>query len=221
MPDLVIFDCDGVLIDSEIIFGRVLRECLIDAAFPITMDEAMALGFGKNRITLTAAIETRFGRTLPDRFFDTFRAQVDVAFERELTAIPGIEELLAGLRALRCVASNSHIDRVRHALAVTRLLQLFEPHVFSASQVARGKPAPDLFLFAARQFDVSRERCIVVEDSTVGVAAAVAAGMPVVGFCGGGHCPADHADQLMAAGCSQVFAGMPDLGAFLGGTECE
>ena len=221
MPDLVIFDCDGVLIDSEIIFGRVLGECLINAAFPITMDEAMALGFGKNRITLTAEIEARFARTLPDTFFDTFRAQVDVAFERELTAIPGIEALLAGLPARRCVASNSHIDRVRHALAVTRLLQLFEPHVFSASQVARGKPAPDLFLFAARQFGISGERCIVVEDSVVGVAAAVAAGMPVVGFCGGGHCPTDHADHLIAAGCSQVFAGMRELGDFLYGAECE
>jgi HAD superfamily hydrolase (TIGR01509 family) len=221
VSDLVIFDCDGVLIDSEIIFGRVLGECLIDAAFPMTMDEAMVLGFGKNRVTLAAEIEARFGRALPDTFFDTFRAHVDVAFERELTAIPGIEELLAGLPAPRCVASNSHIDRVRHALAVTRLLPLFEPHVFSASQVARGKPAPDLFLFAARQFDISRERCIVVEDSVVGVAAAVAAGMPVVGFCGGGHCPTDHADHLIAAGCSQVFAGMRELGDFLYGAECE
>jgi HAD superfamily hydrolase (TIGR01509 family) len=220
LPDLVIFDCDGVLIDSEIIFGRVLGQCLIAADFPITMDEAMVLGLGKNRITLTAEIGSRFGRTLPDGFFETFRAHVDVAFAGELTAIPGIEELLSALPAPRCVASNSHLDRVRHALAVTRLLPLFDPHVFSASQVERGKPAPDLFLFAARQFDAPRERCIVVEDSTVGVAAAVAAGMPVVGFCGGGHCPVDHADRLIAAGCSQVFAGMPDLAAFLCGAEC-
>ena len=215
MPDLVIFDCDGVLIDSEIIFGRVLGNCLIAAGFPIAMDEAVVLGFGKNRITLTAEIEARFGRVLPNGFFDTFRAHVDAAFERELVATPGIEDLLAALPAARCVASNSHLDRVRHALAVTRLLPLFDPHIFSASQVAQGKPAPDLFLFAARQFDAPRERCIVVEDSTIGVEAAVAAGMPVVGFCGGGHCPTDHAERLIAAGCSQVFAAMPDLAAFL------
>jgi HAD superfamily hydrolase (TIGR01509 family) len=220
LPDLVIFDCDGVLIDSEIIFGRVLGECLIGADFPITMDEAMVLGFGKNRITLTAEVEARFERTLPDKFFETFRARVDIAFERGLTAIPGIEDLLAALPVPRCVASNSHLDRVRHALAVTRLLPLFDPHVFSASQVAQGKPAPDLFLFAARQFDVPREHCIVVEDSTVGVEAAVAAGMRVLGFCGGAHCPADHADRLIAAGCSHVFAGMPDLAAYLCGAEC-
>jgi len=215
VPDLVIFDCDGVLIDSEIIFGRVLGNCLMAADFPITMDEAMVLGFGKNRITLTAEVETRFGRALPDGFFDTFRAEVDATFERELVAIPGIEELLAALPGPRCVASNSHLDRVRHALAVTRLLPLFDPHVFSASQVAQGKPAPDLFQFAARQFGAACERCIVVEDSAVGVEAAVAAGMPVVGFCGGGHCPADHAERLIAAGCSQVFGAMPDLSAFL------
>jgi HAD superfamily hydrolase (TIGR01509 family) len=170
---------------------------------------------------LTAEIEARFGRTLPHGFFETFRTQVDVAFAGELTAIPGIEDLLAALPAPRCVASNSHLDRVRHALLLTRLLPLFDPHVFSASQVERGKPAPDLFLFAARQFDAPREHCIVVEDSTVGVEAAVAAGMPVVGFCGGGHCPADHADRLIAAGCSRVFARMPDLAAFLCGAECE
>jgi HAD superfamily hydrolase (TIGR01509 family) len=220
VPDLVIFDCDGVLIDSEIIFGRVLGECLIAADFPITMDEAMVLGFGKNRITLTAEIEARFFRTLPDSFFETFRAHVDIAFERDLVAIPGIEALLEALSVPRCVASNSHLDRVRHALAVTRLLPLFDPHVFSASQVTRGKPAPDLFLFAARQFDAPREHCIVVEDSTVGVEAAVAAGIPVVGFCGGRHCPADHADRLIAAGCSRVFAGMPDLAAYLCEAEC-
>jgi HAD superfamily hydrolase (TIGR01509 family) len=220
LPALVIFDCDGVLIDSEIIFGRVLGQCLIAADFPITMDEATVLGFGKNRVTLTAEIETRFARTLPDGFFETFRAHVDVAFAAELTAIPGIEELLAALPAPRCVASNSHLDRVRHALSITRLLPLFEPHVFSASQVERGKPAPDLFLFAARQFDAPREHCIVVEDSTVGVAAAVAAGMPVVGFCGGAHCPTDHSDGLIAAGCSRVFAGMPELAEFLCGAEC-
>jgi HAD superfamily hydrolase (TIGR01509 family) len=220
VPALVIFDCDGVLIDSEIIFGRILGECMMAADFPITMDEAMVLGFGKNRLTLTAEVEARFGRPLPEKFFEKFRAHVDIAFEHELVAIPGIEELLAVLSVPRCVASNSHLDRVRHALAVTRLLPLFDPHVFSASQVAQGKPAPDLFLFAARQFGAQRERCVVVEDSTVGVEAAVAAGMPVVGFCGGRHCAAGHADRLGAAGCSHVFSEMPDLAAFLCGTEC-
>jgi HAD superfamily hydrolase (TIGR01509 family) len=215
LPALVIFDCDGVLIDSEVIFGRVLGECLIAAEFPITMEEAMVFGLGKNHITLTAAVEARFGRSLPNWFFETMRARVDAAFGRELVPIPGIEELLAALPAPRCVASNSHLERVRQALSVTRLLPLFDPHVFSASQVARGKPAPDLFLFASRQLGMAPEECVVVEDSAVGVEAAIAAGMPVVGFCGGGHCPAHHAERLIAAGCSRVFARMSDLSAFL------
>jgi beta-phosphoglucomutase-like phosphatase (HAD superfamily) len=95
-----------------------------------------------------------------------------------------------------------------------------DPHVFSASQVAYGKPAPDLFLFAAQRLGAAPEDCIVVEDSIPGVEAAVAAGMPVVGFCGGGHCPDGHADRLIAAGCSRVFAKMPDLAAFLREERC-
>jgi HAD superfamily hydrolase (TIGR01509 family) len=216
---LVIFDCDGVLIDSEVIFGRVLGECLIAAGFATTIEEAMVLGIGKNRLTLTAALESRFG-PLPEGFFETMRARTDMAFDHELTPIPGITELLTAFPGRRCVASNSHLERVRHALSVTGLLPLFDPHVFSASQVPRGKPAPDLFLFAAEKLGTAPEACVVVEDSITGVEAAVVAGMPVVGFCGGSHCPSDHADQLRSAGCSHVFARMPDLAAFLCEDAC-
>jgi HAD superfamily hydrolase (TIGR01509 family) len=215
VPDLVIFDCDGVLVDSELIFARVLGECLIAVDFPATIDEAVALGFGKNRVTLSAAVETRFGRALPDAFFETFAARSAAAFEHELSPVPGVQELLAGLPVARCVASNGHLDRVRQRLAITRLLPFFDPHVFSASQVPDGKPAPDLFLFAARQLGARPGYCTVVEDSIPGVEAAIAAQMPVVGFCGGSHCPSDHAERLSAAGCSRVFARMTDLAAYL------
>jgi HAD superfamily hydrolase (TIGR01509 family) len=220
LPALVIFDCDGVLIDSEVIFGRVLGECLIAADFPITMAEAMVLGLGKNRIALAAEVESRFRRSLPEGFFETIRARVDVAFERELAPISGVEELLAALPMARCVASNTQLTRLRHRLSMTRLLPLFEPHVFSASQVTHGKPAPDLFLYAAQQLGVPTKDCIVIEDSTTGVEAAVAAGMPVLGFCGGGHCRDDHATRLASAGCARVFARMPDLATFLREAEC-
>jgi HAD superfamily hydrolase (TIGR01509 family) len=215
MPDLVIFDCDGVLVDSELIFARVLAECLSGLDFPATLDQAIALGFGRNRITLAEAIATRYGRALPEAFFDTFAARSAAAFERELLPMPGIEKLLAALPLPRCVASNGRLDRVRQRLATTRLLAFFDPHVFSASQVARGKPAPDLFLFAAERLGAKPTGCTVVEDSIAGVEAAVAARMPVIGYCGGSHCPGDHADRLRAAGCSQVFARMPELAAFL------
>ena len=220
MPDLVIFDCDGVLVDSELIFARVLAECLIAVDFPTTIDEAIGLGFGKNRATLSAAVEARFGQALPDAFFETFGARSAAAFEQELAPVPGVEELLAALPTPRCVASNGRLNRVRHRLALTGLLASFDPHVFSASQVAFGKPAPDLFLFAAQQLGARPGDCTVVEDSIPGVEAAIAAQIPVVGFCGGSHCPDDHADRLIGAGCSRVFVKMPDLAAFLREEQC-
>jgi HAD superfamily hydrolase (TIGR01509 family) len=220
VPDLVIFDCDGVLVDSELIFARVLAECLIAVDFPTTIDEAITLGFGKNRTTLSAAVAAQFRRALPDTFFETFAARSASAFEQELLPVPGVEDLLAASSVPRCVASNGRLDRVRQRLTVTRLLPFFDPHVFSASQVAYGKPAPDLFLFAAQRLGAAPEDCIVVEDSIPGVEAAVAAGMPVVGFCGGGHCPDGHADRLIAAGSSRVFAKMPDLAVFLHEERC-
>jgi HAD superfamily hydrolase (TIGR01509 family) len=197
--DLVIFDCDGVLVDSELIFARLLAERLTAVDFPTTIDEAITLGFGKDRTTLSAAVAARFGRALPDAFFDTFAASSAAAFEHELLPVAGVEDLLAGLPVPRCVASNGRLDRV-----AGRLWQA----------------APDLFLFAAQRLGTAPEDCIVVEDSIPGVEAAVAAGMPVVGFCGGGHCPDGHADRLIAARCSGVFAKMPDLAAFLHEERC-
>jgi HAD superfamily hydrolase (TIGR01509 family) len=220
LPDLVIFDCDGVLVDSELIFARILAECLVAADFPTTIDEAITLGFGKNRFTLSEAVEVWFGRALPDTFFDTFAVRSASAFEHELSPMAGVTDLLAALPTPRCVASNGRLDRVRQRLAVTGLLSFFDPHVFSASQVAHGKPAPDLFLFAAQRLGVTPQNCIVVEDSIPGVEAAVAAGMPVVGFCGGGHCPDSHADRLISAGCSRVFPKMSDLAAYLHEEAC-
>ena len=220
MSELVIFDCDGVLVDSEIIFARILGECLSAAGFPATAAEALVLGFGHNRDTLSAAVEARFERALPDGFFEAMRAQTALALERELVPVPGIEALLTALPQARCVASNGHLERVRERLALTGLLHFFEPHVFSAVQVARGKPAPDLFLMAAGRLGVAPARCTVVEDSVIGVAAAVAAGMPVLGFCGGSHCSSNHANQLLAAGCSQVFARMSELAAHLCEGRC-
>ena len=215
MHNLVIFDCDGVLVDSEVVFARVLAECLIAADFTTTVEEAIILGFGTNRATLSAAVATRFGRALPDTFFETFAARSAAAFELELSPMAGVKDLLAALPLPCCVASNGHLVRVRQRLAMTGLLPFFDPHVFSAIQVAHGKPAPDLFLFAAERFGAAPEDCIVVEDSIPGVEAAVAAGMTVVGFCGGGHCPEGHGDRLIAGGCLQVFAQMADLAVFL------
>lgn len=218
MPELVIFDCDGVLLDSEVIFARVLAEGLERAGFgTIALAEALALGFGRNRDTLLEAVATRFGRLPPPGFIEAMREHSSLLFAQELQPMAGIAELLAALKTSRCVASNSHHERVRERLALAGLLPFFDPHVFGASQVARGKPAPDLFLFAASRLGVRPDKCLVIEDSPIGVAAALAAGMTVLGFCGGSHCPAGHAETLLAAGCLRAFPHAADLGTYLAG----
>jgi HAD superfamily hydrolase (TIGR01509 family) len=215
MSDLVIFDCDGVLVDSEVIAYRVFAECLNEAGVMLSIDEAMAFGVGKSARVLAAAVEKEFCRSLPENFVETFRARVMAAFTQELKAVEGIIELLAALKLKRCVASNSHIDWVRHALMTTGLLPHFEPHLYSAAMVARGKPAPDLFLHAGEQHGVRPERCLVIEDSLSGVVAALAAGMRVIGFVGGSHCRPGHGDAMRDAGCVKVFTRMAEVKKFL------
>jgi HAD superfamily hydrolase (TIGR01509 family) len=214
-PALVIFDCDGVLVDSEMIASRIFAECLNEAGIMLTVEDAMVFGVGKSAMTLGAAVEQEFGRPLPTGFIEDMRARIMAAFTDELKATDEIDRLLAALTVPRCVASNSHIDRVRHALSVTGLLSYFDPHLYTAAMVARGKPAPDLFLFAATQHQIAPDQCLVIEDSLSGVAAARAAGMPVVGFVGGSHCRPGHAEAMHEAGCVAVFARMEELAEFL------
>jgi HAD superfamily hydrolase (TIGR01509 family) len=215
-PALVIFDCDGVLVDSEVIASRVFAACLAEAGFVMSVEEAMAFGVGKSAVTLSAAVEQVFGRPLPAGFIEGMRARIIAAFTDELRAVEGIDRLLGALKLPRCVASNSHIDRVRHALTATGLLPHLDPHIYTAAMVTRAKPAPDLFLYAAAQHRVAPESCVVVEDSPSGVAAGLTAGMPVVGFVGASHCPPGHGAAMRAAGCAEVFARTDELAEFLG-----
>jgi HAD superfamily hydrolase (TIGR01509 family) len=213
-PDLVIFDCDGVLVDSELIDARIRSQCLRAEGFAVTAQE-LAEHPGISGANLVAMIERRFGRPLPEGFMKNTRAKVMSVFTDELRAIDGVCELLGSLNMPVCVATNSHTDRVRHSPRSHGPLAVFEPHVFSATMVARGKPAPDLFLFAAERLNVSRASCLVVEDNTHGIMAAQAAGMEVVGFRGGSHCRTGHGECLLGLGCKQVFARMSELGEFL------
>jgi HAD superfamily hydrolase (TIGR01509 family) len=215
LPDPVIFDCDGVLVDSEVISNRIFMESFAKLGIVFTLEEMLAFGVGKNAVTLAAAIEQEFEVTLPAGFIEGQRARIMEAFTTELRPIDGIPELLAALKLKRCVASNSHINRVRHALTMTGLMPHLEPHIYTPAMVARGKPAPDLFLYAAKQHDVRPERCLVIEDSLSGVTAALAARMPVVGFVGGSHIRPGHADAMREAGCIQVFERMNEVAEFL------
>jgi HAD superfamily hydrolase (TIGR01509 family) len=205
-PELVIFDCDGVLVDSEPISLARLTENLQRIGVPIDLDTVARRFTGTSMTSIMAHIATDYGVPTPEGFVDAVRAETLRAFDAELTAIAGARAVLETMRTRRCVASSSDPRRLRHALALTGLLDLFGGHVFSATMVARGKPFPDLFLYAAGQMGVAPEACLVIEDSVPGVTAARAAGMPVLGFCGGGHWAHDRAGaDLLAAGALRVF----------------
>jgi HAD superfamily hydrolase (TIGR01509 family) len=214
-PELIIFDCDGVLIDSEAIACRADSECLAEIGIPLSADEIMERYLGISAAAMCVDIEQRLGCVLPAGFAETLRLRVAAAFETELVPMPGVDAVLAALPHRRCVASNSAPERLRHSLSLTGLLHWFEPHVFSSTQVARGKPAPDLFLFAAAAMQATPEACLVIEDSVPGVQAAVAAGMRAIGFTGGGHCRPGHAERLRAAGAAAVAAYTEQLSALI------
>src|SRR6266513_2402315 len=205
--DLVIFDCDGVLIDSELLSVRADRECLAECGIELSADEILERYTGISFAGMMAGIEARYG-PLPADFADRPSQRLWPLFERELQAIPSIVEVLDSLICRICVASSGRPERLKHALSLVGLYDRFHPHVFSAVEVARGKPAPDLFLYAAERMGVPPQRCVVIEDSLPGVAASVAAGMPAIGFTGGAHCRPGHAARLAEAGAALVIERM-------------
>ena len=208
--DLIIFDCDGVLVDSELLSVEADLACLSEEGLDLSAEEILDRYTGISMAGMLADLESRFRRTFPD-FADRHRRRLHALFETGLKAIPGIAEVLASLACKACVASSSTPERLRHALTLVGLFDRFHPHIFSAIEVARGKPAPDLFLHAAEQMGVPPPRCIVIEDSIPGVAAAVSAGMTAIGFTGGAHCRPGHDTRLFAEGAVLVIDGMAQL----------
>jgi HAD superfamily hydrolase (TIGR01509 family) len=208
--DLVIFDCDGVLIDSELLSVEADLACLAEDGIVCSADEILERYTGISMAGMLADLETRHGRSFPD-FAARHRRRLRALFEAQLRPITGVAELLASLDSKVCVASSSTPERLHHALTIVGLFGRLHPHIFSTTEVARGKPAPDLFLYAARQMAVEPRRCIVVEDSLPGVAAAVAADMTVIGFIGGAHCRAGHDSRLYAEGAALVIDSMTQL----------
>jgi HAD superfamily hydrolase (TIGR01509 family) len=219
-PELVIFDCDGVLVDSEALSLSALLGMIRTAGGSIAEDAAYEHFLGKSMKSVREILARDFGLVVTDAHLTDMRVELMRRFREELRPVPGVSEMLPRLGLPYCVASSGTLDRIRYALDVTGLLGLFEPHLFSAAMVARGKPAPDLFLLAAERMGVAPQACVVVEDSPAGVAAARAAGMTVFAFTGGAHAgnPALKA-RLASIKPDFIFADMlqlPDLIAGLG-----
>ncbi len=212
-PELIVFDCDGVLVDSEIICNRVMAEAITVLGWPLSTADCLARFKGHHFDTIIAEIEGRLGRPVPADWLANVRAGINAAFERELQPVPGVVAALDALAEsglASCVASQGPLEKMAVSLGVTGLQGRFEGRIFSAYQVDRGKPHPDLFLFAAAAMGVAPGSCVVVEDSPLGVTGARAAGMAVLGFAPEG----DGAD-LAAAGAA-LFRDMAELPGLLG-----
>lgn len=197
--DLVIFDCDGVLVDSERLTVVVEARMLTELGWPHTPEDVVARFMGRSSEAMLTELEAHLGPAKTRWFDEQSTTEVHAAFDRELVAVPGVRELIDALTkggVAMCVASSGSHARMRKTLGLTSLFADFEGRIFSATEVERGKPAPDLFLFAAAVMGVDPTRTAVVEDSVYGVRAAVAAGMTAYGFSGG----LSAADALADAG---------------------
>ncbi len=185
MPhELVIFDCDGVLVDSERIAVRLEVGILARLGMPLTESEIVERFVGRSPSVMRHAVEEHLGRPLPGDWESQFQHLYDEAYATELRPVDGIEEALDAIASATCVASSSEPASLRHKLELTGLYDRFAGRIFSASQVRHGKPAPDLFLLSAERMGVAPESCVVVEDSLFGVEAARAAGMDAFGYAG-------------------------------------
>lgn len=218
-PEALIFDCDGVLIDSEIVVCRLAAEELTKLGYAISTEQVIERFAGRPEHEMMAELERDWGRPVPGEYRENVNARTVEAYATELKIMPGMEEALDGIALPICVASSSFPAKLRLGLETVGLYKRFAPNVISGTAVARGKPEPDVFIFAAGWMKVSPLRCAVVEDSVPGTRAATRAGMRVLGFTGGAHCGPDHARQLAEAGAALTFSDMRELPGLLGRIE--
>ncbi|MCA6122537.1 HAD family hydrolase [Bradyrhizobium sp. WSM 1704] len=209
--DLVIFDCDGVLVDSEELSCRCLSDALGQAGVAMSTERALELFLGRSSAAVIEYCQ-QAGRPLPATFLTDLALKVRETFSAQLKPIAGVAAVLDELQLPHCVASSSDLARVKYSLELTGLAAYFGPRLYTSQMVARGKPAPDLFLHAAARMAVAPRRTLVIEDSVSGVTAAKAAGMKVWGFTGGAHYRAqDGSGLLRNAGADRIFAAMTDF----------
>lgn len=203
---LIIFDCDGVLVDSEGITSQVFIDMLAELGINITLEEIMNRYVGMPMVDGLAVLAKQYGFTPPTDFVERFYRNSMVVLADQLQPVPGIKAFIGQLQLPFCVASNSHIEKVRAMLSITGLLANFEGKIFTAGQVKNPKPAPDVYLYAAKAFNTDPSYCLVIEDTPVGVSAAKAAGMTVYGYSA-----ITPAERLWDADVHAVFDEMSDL----------
>jgi HAD superfamily hydrolase (TIGR01509 family) len=208
--ELVIFDCDGVLVDSELITNRVFAKMLNELGIPISIEEMFERFVGRSMPQCLEIITDLLGHPVPDGFVEDYYARSRAALQRELKAVPDIEMVLAALDPPFCVASSGTHEKMQTTLGVTGLLPLFSGRIYSVTEVPRSKPFPDVYLYAARQQGIAPAACAVIEDTPTGVSAGVAAGMTVFGYCA---LMPKH--RLIEAGAHHTFDRMRDLPALI------
>ncbi len=206
-PQLVIFDCDGVLVDSEILAAKIEAKLLTDAGYEISHEEMSERYAGMTWKQILLEVEKSAGIPLSASLIDRSERLVDLALANELDMIEGADRAVKRIKLPKCICSNSSSERLKISLTRTNLMRFFEPHIFAAYEVGTklGKPDPNVFLYGAAQFNADPARTIVIEDSLPGVRAARAAGMRVIGFTGGSHTYTGHGERLTEAGAETVI----------------
>jgi HAD superfamily hydrolase (TIGR01509 family) len=207
---LTIFDCDGVLIDSEVLAAGVHAGLLTELGLAITQEEVITRFTGLTHEQIARMLAQQLGRPLPEDYRERALVELDRRLE-SVKPIEGVHAMLDQLTGPRCVCSNSSSGRLRLSLTATGLWQRLTPHIFSAPEVGRSKPSPDVFLYAAKMFGADPRQTLVIEDSAHGVSGAIAAGMRVIGFTGGGHSWPGHAETLKQAGAVRVVPRLSEV----------
>ncbi len=212
---LIIFDCDGVLVDSEPLAVLAYERVYERHGMPGVGLDIISQCFGMKQADIIARIRELTGHQYPDHAPDDLWLETKALFTERLEPTAGLADFLSGLKIGRCVASSSSLERIHHSLDVTRIASHFGDAIFSSSMVKNGKPAPDIFLFAAEKMGADPANCVVIEDSPFGVEGAVAAGMTAIGFTGGSHSYEGHGERLLSCGASVVNASWTGVAAEL------
>jgi HAD superfamily hydrolase (TIGR01509 family) len=203
---LIIFDCDGVLVDSEPIAAEAYERVYEKHGMSGVGADIIAQCIGMKQADIIVRIRELTGHAFPEHAHGDIWAETKRLFTEKLVETEGLRHFLKALPAARCVASSSSVERIAHSLEITGLARFFGEAIFSSSMVKRGKPAPDIFLYAAEKMGAEPARCAVIEDSPFGVEGAVAAGMTAIGYTGGGHTYAGHGERLMSHGAVAACA---------------